>query len=40
MRSLCVLSLLVLAGCNLPDDSARQRELYALQAEVKALKSA
>jgi hypothetical protein len=40
MRSLCVLSLLVLAGCNLPDDSARQRELSALQAEVKALKAA
>ena len=40
MRSLLVLPLLLLGGCNLPDDSARQREVSALQAEVKALQAA
>jgi hypothetical protein len=40
MRRLLFLPALLLAGCNLPDDSARQRELSALRAEVQALKAA
>jgi hypothetical protein len=40
MRALLALSLLLLAGCNLPDDNARQREVATLQAEVEALKAA
>lgn len=41
MRSLSVLPLLlVLGGCNMPDDSARQREVASLKAEVEALKAA
>ena len=40
MRCLLALPLLLIAGCNLPDDSARQREVAALQAEVQALKAA
>ena len=40
MRALLALSLLLLAGCNLPDDNARQREVAALKAEVEALKAA
>lgn len=40
MRALLVLSLLCLAGCNLPDDTARQREIAGLRSEVAALKSA
>jgi hypothetical protein len=35
-----LLPLLLLAGCNLPDDNARQREVAALKAEVEALKTA
>ena len=41
MRALLVaLPLLLLAGCHLPDDTARQREVAALKAEVAALKTA
>lgn len=41
MRLLIAVPLLLLASsCNLPDDSARQREVEALKAEVAALKSA
>ena len=41
MRSVFVLPLLlVLGGCNLPDDNARQREVATLKAEVEALKAA
>ena len=40
MRALLALPLLLLAGCNLPDDTARQREVAALRAEVGALKTA
>ena len=45
MRALPALTLALagatalLAGCNLPDDNARQREVAALKAEVEALKS-
>ena len=41
MRALFLaLPLLLLAGCNLPDDTARQREVATLKAEVEALKTA
>jgi hypothetical protein len=40
MRCLLALPLLLIAGCNLLDDSARQREVAALQAEVQSLKAA
>jgi len=41
MRALLAAPLLLLASaCNLPDDTARQREVAALGAEIEALKSA
>ena len=40
MRALLVLPLLLLAGCNAPDTSQRQREIAALRTEIEALKAA
>jgi hypothetical protein len=40
MRVFWAVSLMLLAGCNLPDDNARQREVAGLKAEVAALRAA